>query len=305
MSKVVTEETTLYDGQVSLSFYPNSHRYKVDGKWVPNVTTLLDILSKGDFFQEWLVREIVNEFNAVVPIGVPLTEIDRGQIAQLLRAASVRKRNEAAEVGIRFHALLEEYIKRTSLLSNDSTVKMESQQTERQATLARAKAPIEISWLFQFYQWEDAHDIQWLESEKKIYSRTHRYVGTLDAIALIDGNLSIVDFKTTKNIFAKYFYQTAAYGYAYWEEKGTGPFSLSRFILQFHPLSGDMIVHGDLEAISPLQEDFHKFLLLKEIKESVSTIESGIRSKAKEGLKIDEQEDKTKETVDETTEGGS
>lgn len=55
-----------------------------------------------------------------------------------------------------------------------------------------------------------------LESEKKVYSLTHRYAGTLDRVlALDDGSEWMVDIKTSKTIKAAAGPQTAAYHAAY------------------------------------------------------------------------------------------
>ncbi len=47
--------------------------------------------------------------------------------------------------------------------------------------------------------------------EKRLVNYEHRYAGTLDAIALIDGKLGILDIKTSQDIYRDYNLQTAAY----------------------------------------------------------------------------------------------
>ncbi|MGC9046534.1 MAG: hypothetical protein ACP5IC_00190 [Minisyncoccia bacterium] len=47
--------------------------------------------------------------------------------------------------------------------------------------------------------------------EKRLINYDERYAGTLDAIALIDGKLGILDFKTSQEIYRDYNLQTAAY----------------------------------------------------------------------------------------------
>lgn len=47
--------------------------------------------------------------------------------------------------------------------------------------------------------------------EKRIISYDHRYAGTVDAIALIDGKLGVLDIKTSQSIYRDYNLQTAAY----------------------------------------------------------------------------------------------
>lgn len=47
--------------------------------------------------------------------------------------------------------------------------------------------------------------------EKRAISFDHRYAGTVDAIALIDGKLGVLDIKTSQAIYRDYNLQTAAY----------------------------------------------------------------------------------------------
>jgi len=50
--------------------------------------------------------------------------------------------------------------------------------------------------------------------ECRLASHEHRYAGTLDAVALIDGKLGILDIKTSQEIYRDYNLQTSAYFYA-------------------------------------------------------------------------------------------
>lgn len=61
--------------------------------------------------------------------------------------------------------------------------------------------------------------------EASLYSDDLRIAGRVDCIAEFDGDLSIIDFKTTKELkkeswLEKYFVQEAAYAYMYWERTG-------------------------------------------------------------------------------------
>lgn len=47
--------------------------------------------------------------------------------------------------------------------------------------------------------------------ERRVVSFDHRYAGTVDAIALIDGKLGVLDIKTSQAIYKDYNLQTAAY----------------------------------------------------------------------------------------------
>lgn len=47
--------------------------------------------------------------------------------------------------------------------------------------------------------------------ERRILSTTHRYAGTVDAIAVIGGKLGVLDIKTSQAIYRDYNLQTSAY----------------------------------------------------------------------------------------------
>ena len=47
--------------------------------------------------------------------------------------------------------------------------------------------------------------------ERRVVSYDHRYAGTVDAIALIDGKLGVLDIKTSQAIYRDYNLQTSAY----------------------------------------------------------------------------------------------
>lgn len=47
--------------------------------------------------------------------------------------------------------------------------------------------------------------------EKRIVNAEHRYAGTIDTLALIDGKFGVLDIKTSQSIYRDYNLQTAAY----------------------------------------------------------------------------------------------
>src|SRR3989344_3058525 len=47
--------------------------------------------------------------------------------------------------------------------------------------------------------------------ERQIWSRSHRYAGTVDALAIIDGKFGVLDIKTSPGFYPEYNLQTAAY----------------------------------------------------------------------------------------------
>ncbi len=54
--------------------------------------------------------------------------------------------------------------------------------------------------------------------EKRIFHLEHRYAGTIDTLALIDGKFGVLDIKTSQSIYRDYNLQTSAYIEALLEE---------------------------------------------------------------------------------------
>ena len=51
-----------------------------------------------------------------------------------------------------------------------------------------------------FLAWNREHEIEYIETEQAIWHKQLLYAGTLDLIALVDGVLTLVDYKTTYRI---------------------------------------------------------------------------------------------------------
>jgi hypothetical protein len=64
-----------------------------------------------------------------------------------------------------------------------------------------------------FLEFLDTRNIQVTPElvEKRVANHDHRYAGTVDALALIDGKFGVLDIKTSQAIYRDYNLQTAAY----------------------------------------------------------------------------------------------
>jgi hypothetical protein len=82
--------------------------------------------------------------------------------------------------------------------------------------------------------WMRAHNVKWLQTEDKIYSKQYEYAGTMDGLAYVDSctdpaccrehythRLCLIDWKTSNTLKLEYCLQTAAYQQALQEEKNT------------------------------------------------------------------------------------
>jgi hypothetical protein len=64
-------------------------------------------------------------------------------------------------------------------------------------------------------QFFDKHHFEPFLLERPFWSPQDGFVGTPDYIGLVDGELSVVDYKTSKRIYAEYWAQLAALQYMY------------------------------------------------------------------------------------------
>ena len=69
-----------------------------------------------------------------------------------------------------------------------------------------------------FLEWYTSHHVEFLSSERVVYSRKHQYIGTMDFDAIVDGKLSAGDFKSSNGLYNTVRAQMSAYVEAAEEE---------------------------------------------------------------------------------------
>ena len=62
-----------------------------------------------------------------------------------------------------------------------------------------------------FLKWTEEYKPKWIDAERKVYCDKHKYAGTVDAVAKINGRVCVIDFKTSKKIYKPYHLQISAY----------------------------------------------------------------------------------------------
>jgi len=71
-----------------------------------------------------------------------------------------------------------------------------------------------------FREWTKDNEVKWLSIEQKVCSLKHGYAGTVDAVAEVNGEFTVIDFKTSAKIYKQYHLQVAAYAQAITEMYG-------------------------------------------------------------------------------------
>ena len=126
-----------------------------------------------------------------------------------------KKKKEAAETGTDVHNWCEKWIKyhinERYLQHGGDENTLPHPEIEYQVLPEMPKDEIRRNGVSAFLGWVKHYDVVFLASEKKVYSKNHKYVGTMDAVAIINGELAVVDFKTSNHLVDEYRFQVTAY----------------------------------------------------------------------------------------------
>ena len=245
---MATETLTksLYGGSIEMLFYPASHRYKLAGQkdWLTSVTSVTGLIDKSRILILWaigLADTHISTFLAERGDMVDKKEIER-IVAEALRKHQEIK-DEAAGVGKLIHAYAEAY------------AKAKTEGASMPAIGADLPDQV-IAGINSFLDWVKKHNVEFVEAERIVYSKQHGFVGILDAIALVDGKKTLVDYKSGTAVYDESFLQVAAYHEAYREETGE---NLNIIIAHFDKNTGDFTVHTQ-DAEDATDKNFAAFL---------------------------------------------
>ena len=201
--KIPTDiEYPLYNGKVILKFNEEDHIYTVDGKKVESVTGITGNLDKPALIG-WALKVTLAWLETQLPVGTVIDEVNLPAILKEAKGIRFKTVGKAANLGTIIHGVIEAYIKasinKTPLL----------------------KAPVNeliVNGLDAYKNWEAENNVEYLHSEKKIYSVKYHYAGTVDLLANVNNKLCLVDFKTGSGPWHEHALQTAAYAQAVEEE---------------------------------------------------------------------------------------
>ena len=180
-----------------------THTYKVGGKKVPSVT---GITSRGlikDGLTNWKVQfplgQAKREINQMLNDNIQLDRLSLEKIFAEAEGATNKIMKEAGRIGTVVHGLVEDYLKGKEIpTQNDKRV---------------------VNCWNLFLKWWENQEYEPIEIEKKLYCKKYNYAGTLDLVVKDkEGNLVLIDIKTSNQISFDYYLQLNAYWFAYEEE---------------------------------------------------------------------------------------
>ncbi|MDB4378128.1 PD-(D/E)XK nuclease family protein [bacterium] len=156
---------------------PDSRYYRRNGEYYPSVTYVLQAYPKGKFFEDWLKKV--------------------GYSAEYI----VKK---AAEEGTATHELIEEYFegKEMNFLNEKGNPTMH---------------PDIWKMFLRFVDFWETYKPTLIETETHLFSDELKVAGTVDLICEIDGELWVIDFKTSNHLQTTYDLQGAVYAKCYEE----------------------------------------------------------------------------------------
>tara|TARA_Y100001951_G_C11290113_1_gene271544 strand:- start:1030 stop:1788 length:759 start_codon:yes stop_codon:yes gene_type:complete len=184
-----------HDGEeLILDFNEGKHIYKVEGEYAPSVTTILNSINKPALIP-WAASEGAKWFSNNAA-GFLTKELSVDDVAKGIRGAYKEKSRSAMDIGQMVHSWCEKAI----------LWKLGAGDIPEMPDNEAAKSSIGA-----FQDWIKTHDIKWISAEQKVYNRRYKYAGTVDAVAEIDDEFCVVDFKTSARIYDEYHLQCAAY----------------------------------------------------------------------------------------------
>ncbi len=200
--------------EVELAFDKRLHSYKANDEIVPSATQILGIISKPALVPwalkmgaTWLERNMFyDDTSSSKGQGVFHTKgMGLDALIKGVKSAYKTKSGDALNIGTLTHDWLEEAIK-WKLGQGDAPKKPTHEGV--------------INAVDAFRDWAGENDVEWISAEEKLYHREFKYAGTVDAIARINGEYCVIDWKTSKAVYPEYYLQVAAYAKAVEDMKG-------------------------------------------------------------------------------------
>ena len=91
------EMSTHYNGSVTLAYDDRKHKYFCNGKEVPSVTTVLQVMPK-ELLVAWAAKMAAEKFDEMVKIGEPLDEVRKSVIKDEIKWDEREREERGARV---------------------------------------------------------------------------------------------------------------------------------------------------------------------------------------------------------------
>lgn len=174
---------------MTLKFNAKTHRYWLDGKPIPGVTSLIKGGLPAPALTYWSARTVA-EYVADNPEHVEqLRQMGRAPMVAALKETPWQKRDEAAVRGTDVHALAEQLV--------------HGREVDVPEHLA--------DHVEGYVRWLDTWQLAPVLTERSCANATHWYAGRFDCIGDIGGVRWLLDWKTSSGVYGETAMQTDAY----------------------------------------------------------------------------------------------
>jgi len=305
----ITEEYKFYNGEVTIRYDVDAHVYLLEtetGELEPQdgVTTVCHIIDKSAALVPWGCKMMAQKLLKDVPgsvVGfppchvIPVPDLEKWVLDA--KGAHKEKLEEAGAIGHSAHDWIEQYIKlkiwqkelKSAEVMDTEAYALFTQAVKDHMGWKRAKLDERaLNATKAALDWMQKHNVRWRFTERKIYSRKHKYAGTLDGLCEVDScdnprccphpfkdRLTVADWKTSNYLYLEYLLQTAAYEAAYEEE--TGEVVEDRWIIRLGKDDGEFET-WHLESHN-FVDDFGGFIDALDLVRRVRKIESRIQER--------------------------
>lgn len=182
--------------KINIDFNEKGHAYMVEGELYTGVTTILDVRNKP-FLKWWTAKEVVKFLENKQEQIKSATPEEYSKLLDEAKKAHVRKADTAKDAGTIAHEYVEHYIGEKLGTKGALVVPTENEEAKNAVNA--------------FLNWEEKRKPEWIASELIVASIKHKYAGTLDFVAVIDGKFTLGDFKTNAQLSEDACLQTAGY----------------------------------------------------------------------------------------------
>ena len=221
-----------FDGKLKqINFLDRRVYQRGEGVYYPSVTTILQYMPKNKFFEMWLK--------------------DVGHNADLIM-------RRAGKEGTQVHEAIE------TLLEGEELHWMDD--------YGNAKYNEKVwEMINKFVDFWTTCKPELISTEEFVYSDEYRYAGTADLVCKLDGEVWLIDFKTSNSLHKSYDLQLASYAKALRESKGveierTGILWLKSSKRGPSKQKGRIQGRGwELKMIDDIEENFELFQLIRKL----------------------------------------
>jgi hypothetical protein len=185
--------------------WDRSRFYHVEGRELPSVTTVLEVIAKPAL-GPWYAKEERRYFEtAMLEVlsrpGARDPEYVLAAVAEAVTGvkAADKEKQRAATIGTAVHAGIEWHLRRA--LGDDAG--------------PEPRLPDAAAWAVESWKdWAASVKLEPLAIERTVYCLECGYAGTLDLYARVKGVPSVLDWKTGRAIYPEAFLQNVAYRHA-------------------------------------------------------------------------------------------